>query len=162
LILASIDRVKALLDALEQTGKEPQGNDGDLIGELQATGNCREAEGAGGSQADSAAVQVAAEHPAATAEPARNAPNSDGQDAGKDKNAKPSIRVQVSTLDRLMTMVSELVLTRNQLIEIGRRRADTSSNRRCSGCPISPPNCRRACCKPACSRSPLRGRSCRA
>jgi two-component system chemotaxis sensor kinase CheA len=32
--------------------------------------------------------------------------------------------VQVSTLDRLMTVVSELVLTRNQLIEIGRRRAD--------------------------------------
>ncbi len=70
-------------------------------------------------------MKVAAEHPAATAQPAHNAPNSAGHDAGKDKNAKPSIRVQVSTLDRLMTMVSELVLTRNQLIEIGRRRADT-------------------------------------
>jgi two-component system chemotaxis sensor kinase CheA len=70
-------------------------------------------------------VKVAAEHPAATAEPARDALNAGGHYAGKDKNAKPSIRVQVSTLDRLMTMVSELVLTRNQLIEIGRRRADT-------------------------------------
>jgi two-component system, chemotaxis family, sensor kinase CheA len=34
---------------------------------------------------------------------------------------KNSIRVQVDTLEHLMTMVSELVLTRNQLLEIARR-----------------------------------------
>lgn len=36
LILASIDRIKALLDALERNGIEPDGNDRDLIGELEA------------------------------------------------------------------------------------------------------------------------------
>lgn len=38
--------------------------------------------------------------------------------------AKQSVRVAVGTLDRLMTMVSELVLTRNQLLEIARQRDD--------------------------------------
>jgi len=35
--------------------------------------------------------------------------------------AQQSIRVHVDTLEQLMTLVSELVLTRNQLVEIGRR-----------------------------------------
>jgi two-component system, chemotaxis family, sensor kinase CheA len=39
--------------------------------------------------------------------------------------ANQSIRVNVDTLEHLMTMVSELVLTRNQLLEISRRNDDT-------------------------------------
>src|SRR6185437_13172647 len=49
-------------------------------------------------------------------------------DGGKDddqKNGNQSIRVSVETLERLMTMVSELVLTRNQLLEIGRRHEES-------------------------------------
>src|SRR6267378_1059974 len=42
-----------------------------------------------------------------------------------DKIANQSIRVNVDTLEHLMTMVSELVLTRNQLLEISRRHEDT-------------------------------------
>ncbi len=40
------------------------------------------------------------------------------------KIANQSIRVNVETLETLMTMVSELVLTRNQLLEIARRHED--------------------------------------
>jgi two-component system chemotaxis sensor kinase CheA len=43
----------------------------------------------------------------------------------KDKIANQSIRVSVETLENLMTMVSELVLTRNQLLEIARRHEDS-------------------------------------
>ncbi len=47
-------------------------------------------------------------------------------DAGEaDRVANQSIRVNVDTLEHLMTMVSELVLTRNQLLEISRRNEDT-------------------------------------
>lgn len=42
-----------------------------------------------------------------------------------DKVANQSIRVNVDTLEHLMTMVSELVLTRNQLLEIVRRHEDS-------------------------------------
>jgi two-component system chemotaxis sensor kinase CheA len=49
-----------------------------------------------------------------------------GEDEEKvDKVANQSIRVNVDTLEGLMTMVSELVLTRNQLLEIARRHEDS-------------------------------------
>jgi chemotaxis protein histidine kinase CheA len=41
------------------------------------------------------------------------------------KIASQSIRVNVETLENLMTMVSELVLTRNQLLEIVRRHQES-------------------------------------
>jgi two-component system chemotaxis sensor kinase CheA len=62
----------------------------------------------------------------AKAKPARKASvieSGDVQEA--DKIANQSIRVNVDTLEHLMTMVSELVLTRNQLLEISRRNEDT-------------------------------------
>ncbi len=43
----------------------------------------------------------------------------------RSKVAGHSIRVNVDTLEHLMTMVSELVLTRNQLMELSRHHAET-------------------------------------
>ncbi|GAA3840638.1 hybrid sensor histidine kinase/response regulator [[Pseudomonas] carboxydohydrogena] len=79
------------------------------------------------------AVETAA--PAATAAPAPAAPapaakpaakpaarkTGDGEGSDADKISSQSIRVNVDALEHLMTMVSELVLTRNQLLEISRR-----------------------------------------
>ncbi len=62
----------------------------------------------------------------APAKPADEAPA--GERASGDKKASvsnQSIRVNVETLEHLMTMVSELVLTRNQLLEIVRRHEDS-------------------------------------
>src|SRR6516165_98580 len=58
------------------------------------------------------------------AKPARKASSSAGEEASEGV-ANQSIRVNVDTLEHLMTMVSELVLTRNQLLEISRRNEDT-------------------------------------
>jgi two-component system chemotaxis sensor kinase CheA len=54
-------------------------------------------------------------------------PQGEKDDAEKidSKIASQSIRVNVETLENLMTMVSELVLTRNQLLEIVRRHEDS-------------------------------------
>jgi two-component system chemotaxis sensor kinase CheA len=75
------------------------------------------------------AAAPAAEPPAAAAKekkPAvRKAAAADGDVQEADKIANQSIRVNVDTLEHLMTMVSELVLTRNQLLEISRRNEDT-------------------------------------
>jgi two-component system chemotaxis sensor kinase CheA len=49
----------------------------------------------------------------------------DGRGEAKATVSSQSIRVTVDTLERLMTMVSELVLTRNQLLEIVRRHEDS-------------------------------------
>ncbi len=49
----------------------------------------------------------------------------DDDEKPETKIANQSIRVNVETLEQLMTMVSELVLTRNQLLEIVRRHEDS-------------------------------------
>ncbi|QIO36053.1 hybrid sensor histidine kinase/response regulator [Bradyrhizobium sp. 1(2017)] len=93
------------------------------------------------------AIEAPAPAPVAKAEPAPEAPAAKeiAKEAAKpakekaapkksmaDENAgegasiaNQSIRVNVDTLEHLMTMVSELVLTRNQLLEISRRNEDT-------------------------------------
>src|SRR3954471_24587470 len=59
------------------------------------------------------------------AKPAKKAAAAEPDVQEADKIANQSIRVNVDTLEHLMTMVSELVLTRNQLLEISRRNEDT-------------------------------------
>ncbi|WP_181706709.1 chemotaxis protein CheW [Chthonobacter rhizosphaerae] len=51
--------------------------------------------------------------------------DADAKGDGKGSVSSQSIRVNVETLEHLMTMVSELVLTRNQLLEIVRRHEDS-------------------------------------
>src|SRR5207249_148839 len=115
LILSSIDRIKEILAGLEATETEPEGTDEDLIEKLHAM-----AEGA----KHAAAEPVAAPVPVVAAPPVQPAiADTDVQEA--DKIANQSIRVNVDTLEHLMTMVSELVLARNQLLEISRRNEDT-------------------------------------
>ncbi len=100
LILSTIDRIKEILDALEHTAQEPAGADDDLIGALDCM-----AEGA------------------LAPAPAKAAP-AERRDDSPLKAA--TLRVQVDTIEQLMTMVSELVLTRNQLLDIARRHEDTA------------------------------------
>ena len=69
--------------------------------------------------AEKKADPVATEDKAA----ASASPRNDGENKGS--VSSQSIRVNVEALERLMTMVSELVLTRNQLLEIGRRHEDS-------------------------------------
>jgi two-component system, chemotaxis family, sensor kinase CheA len=185
LILSSIDRIKEILAGLEATEAEPEGNDRDLIDQLEAMVERGMAAMSAGESAAPAEVVAAPptqpaepkmtqgtlidqtlERPlrpgevsldelerafretateavaapaaapaakpaaaAAEAEPAKKAAKrpvaAETDMAEGDKVANQSIRVNVDTLEHLMTMVSELVLTRNQLLEISRRNEDT-------------------------------------
>jgi two-component system, chemotaxis family, sensor kinase CheA len=73
------------------------------------------------------AAAPVAEHPASAKEkkPAAKKSVVEVDPVENDRVANQSIRVNVDTLEHLMTMVSELVLTRNQLLEISRRNEDT-------------------------------------
>jgi two-component system chemotaxis sensor kinase CheA len=144
LILATIDRIKAILDSLEHDQREPEGNDEDLIIGLQRMVE-RIVSPAAQQTVGTLAPQTL-ERPLrpgevslddlerafreteveAPAKPAMAAPADAGtQDDDGGKAASQSIRVTVDTLEQLMTMVSELVLTRNQLLEIVRRHEDS-------------------------------------
>ena len=149
LILATIDRIKTILESLERAQREPEGADTDLISSLE-----RMVERVG-----SARTHVEAPHTVGTLvsqvlerplrsdedslddlerafretvpdEPAIRSGHAPAVEAAaKDdeaaKGANQSIRVTVDTLEQLMTMVSELVLTRNQLLEIVRRHEES-------------------------------------
>jgi two-component system chemotaxis sensor kinase CheA len=154
LILSTIDRLKDVLAGLEQTQAEPEGDDEDLIRELERMAR----EGAAGPAAKSgseAAEQTVGtlvpqtlerplrpgevsldelerafratemEMPAVATKPKAATEKSEDDEKRDLKIASHSIRVNVDTLESLMTMVSELVLTRNQLLEIARRQEDS-------------------------------------
>lgn len=134
LILESLDRVRYLLAELEMNGHEPEGNDTDLTVRLDAVYEGREGAETAEAPTPSAAPEPVATAPSeeVTAAPAAPEPESHSTDvAAASKETKESaiagqsLRVNVDVLENLMTMVSELVLTRNQLLQTVRNRKDS-------------------------------------
>ncbi|MCR9257471.1 MAG: chemotaxis protein CheW [Alphaproteobacteria bacterium] len=193
LIFASLDRIKEILSVLEETEAEPEGDDQDLIDQLNmaAEGKLADMQGGAGAAAEAPVEETAeeeaveevdedvhpdlgrplmpgevsldelervfqetaaepeppvdesgeAEHPeqedehpiaassdivpAKTTEP-KPAAGAAGENAPKESQvSNQTIRVSVDLLENLMTMVSELVLTRNQLLQIVRNYKDS-------------------------------------
>jgi len=154
LIFESIDRIKLIVGGLEETSSEPEGDDSELIEKLDIVYEGRDSgstapadEGAapetsdtpsegGGclAQEDLDALEAAfsaaprPEEFALKSEPeseqsAETAPAAT-KAADKPVSAQ-TLRVSVDVLENLMTMVSEMVLTRNQLIQILRQNTDS-------------------------------------
>ena len=114
-ILAAVDRVKLMLAELEEAGREVEGDDSDLIELLER--HVALCQGAVIEEAQ-AASEPAKAAVAETHEPATG-------EATQGKRAE-TIRINLDTLERIMQLVSELVLTRNQLIELTRHKDDDS------------------------------------
>ena len=155
LILFTIDRIKEILSELERHQREPDGADSDLIRSLErmvqqgtaahssdqtdrVVDLAERASHAGAASLDDlerafretpGPASTAAARPALPSsvkpEPETPPVERDGEEVGESKVANKSIRVSVETLEGLMTMVSELVLTRNQLLDIVRRHSDS-------------------------------------
>jgi two-component system chemotaxis sensor kinase CheA len=146
LILVTIDRIKEVLAELEDHQREPDGTDRDLIRSLEEMAQGGGRAGAASSQRTVGSLSPQAlERPLRPGEvsldelerafrdtpgPAEPAPTPapserHDEERGDGKIAGQSIRVSVDTLEYLMTMVSELVLTRNQLLDIVRRHGES-------------------------------------
>ncbi|MDB5597806.1 MAG: hybrid sensor histidine kinase/response regulator [Hyphomicrobiales bacterium] len=109
LILAAIDTFREILSQLARTGVEPPGDDGELIGKLEA-----------GLETQPHQTEWAAE-PAPQEEPATETLSAAAPlNAGSPARDPSTIRVAVPALEQIMALVSELVLTRNQLMELTR------------------------------------------
>ena len=96
LVLAALDRIKLILASLEATGAEPAGDDHALIHRLDEVTPQR---------GSPPSALLAGEMPASA--------------------ALTSIRVNLDLLETMMATVSELVLTRNQLLQILRRHGES-------------------------------------
>jgi two-component system chemotaxis sensor kinase CheA len=179
LILSSIDRIKLILSHLEQHESEPEGNDQDLITQLNALAEGKAPPAAAAAAPppppppspkkeeeqpvafDSDELQRLFDstpgpadmapppaqepsHPSHPSEPheakgglpagAAGLPATQGEskppaqaggEAKESSVAAQTIRVNVELLENLMTLVSELVLTRNQLLQMVRGRDDS-------------------------------------
>ena len=122
LILSTIDRIKSILAELEAKEQEPAGNDADLIEQLARMARHQAAAPPPPPPTQQEPVaEDLNERQIATATAEAEKPAAETSE----KLAGHSIRVSVDTLDRLMTTVSELVLTRNQLLEIVRRHEES-------------------------------------
>jgi two-component system, chemotaxis family, sensor kinase CheA len=153
LILKAIDRIRSLLTELEATGSEPTGKDDQLIGEIDAIAMgagprtptapvaapemvVHQEDGfpvaaellvevAHAMTHDGMAdpdIQLAAQAASSTP-PAASA--SSMPESGKEPGAAiSSIRINVDVIENLMTLISELVLTRNQLLQMQRAQKD--------------------------------------
>ncbi|MEE8165628.1 MAG: chemotaxis protein CheA, partial [Myxococcota bacterium] len=164
LILASLDRIKGILNALEATESEPEGEDGELIRALDAMADdaqkpapvelaspelesekvrdpgperalksgevsldelervFQETAGPESAAPEAPSIEAPDEVVEALRAEALESPMSGGDSAV----ANQSIRVTVDLLENLMTMVSELVLTRNQLLQMVRAHTDSA------------------------------------
>ncbi|MCF3932497.1 chemotaxis protein CheW [Acuticoccus sp. M5D2P5] len=155
-MLRVADRLKQILAAIEaNSGQEPEGSDEAIISALNEAGSDvpaappAEAEADAGAAADESPMAAVAEPTgdggaselAATAmtpksppkaPPANDASTKPAAKAeqekaeGGDQGGDRSIRVSVETLEHLMTVVSELVLTRNELTEVMRHEERTN------------------------------------
>jgi two-component system chemotaxis sensor kinase CheA len=149
LILASIDRIKELLNGLDRNGAELPGDDRDLIEQLhrmsrkptaiEAQSTHRAARESPAAHPALSAGEPQASHEGSTATGTANHASSLASGTGASASTAAaeneraaearggnSIRVQVDTLEQLMTAVSELVLTRNQLLDLLRRDQDSA------------------------------------
>ena len=131
LVLSTIDRIKALLADIESRGEEPDGDDSALIADLLAFAAGMDAPLATTSPAQISAVAseaVAPAPPDAPADTAMTAAATRGTSFEHADAARPlktdTIRVTIDALESLMLLVSELVLTRNQLTEVTRANTD--------------------------------------
>ncbi|NGM22305.1 response regulator [Roseomonas stagni] len=135
LILNALDRIKEIVGGLESGGAEPAGDDAELISRLDAaaTGEIgpepapapKPVEVAEPVVAEPVVAEVAAPEPRAVTAPAPRAPAEPPPEESATGRAPPqSIRVSVDVLEDLMMLVSELVLTRNQLMQLARARGD--------------------------------------
>jgi two-component system chemotaxis sensor kinase CheA len=173
LILVCLDQIRTLIEALAETGAEPEGDDSAIIADLRAMaeGKAPTAFAAAAAPAPAAAAVAdeagfpvaaelleecaaaespaeesgfpvaaellaevaAAEKPAAPAAPAPKAtatpapvakatpaPQAEARESSGGAQGNQSIRVNVDVLENLMTLVSEMVLTRNQLLQLAR------------------------------------------
>ena len=120
---------RLIVAGLAATGTEPAGDDGELIAALNAAAAgeapqparaCRRGRAArGGARGGTAPEQPARSRRRRARAGAASRPRRT-QPPGEPVAANQTIRVTVDVLEDLMTLVSELVLTRNQLLQLAR------------------------------------------
>jgi len=122
LIFTAVDAIRKIVVGLEQNGQEPEGDDSAVIEALDAASR---GESVALPKAPEVKTEAAVEAaPIAAAAPRTPEPLAEAVQT-ESAAAQQTIRVSVEVLEDLMTLVSELVLTRNQLMQLARVSSDS-------------------------------------
>jgi two-component system chemotaxis sensor kinase CheA len=122
LIFTAVDAIRKIVVGLEQNGQEPEGDDSAVIAALDAAAR---GESVALPKAPEVKTEAAVEAaPIAAAAPRTPEPLAEVVQT-ESAAAQQTIRVSVEVLEDLMTLVSELVLTRNQLMQLARVSSDS-------------------------------------
>jgi two-component system chemotaxis sensor kinase CheA len=147
-ILEALDQIKFITAVLEESEKEPDGDDKTLIACLNAVAAGDDGEGDGeldtivhnatASPSEDSAPAIESTpatkpvtapviklEPVATTPPKKAVPEKEKASSNSAESQDQTIRVSLQLLESLMNTVSELVLTRNQLLQIGRNQKDS-------------------------------------
>ncbi len=136
LILSAIDRIKHIVAGIETTGSEQEGDDGPLKAALDAAyhGDAPAAAAAepepeidfDAIEAEEVAPEPVAAAPSLPVKAAAAAAPAPQAEAANASAPATTIRVSVEVLEDLMMLVSELVLTRNQLLQLSRNESNSA------------------------------------
>jgi two-component system chemotaxis sensor kinase CheA len=126
-LLATGDAIRTILRFVAERGTEGQVNYASLLSTLGAL----QAETGGGPGAPQPQPTAPAPAPPAAARPVEKDKNKERERDREEPAVAPAfvesqVRVDVSLLDQLMNLVGELVLTRNQILQVGPERVDHS------------------------------------
>ena len=126
-LLAMVDAVRQMLASIEKTGQEGDADHTELIANLTRLNQADKKPGQAPAAAPTPVVAASAPEPPAatvtvTAAPTSPAADDDRRTAVSDS----SLRVDVTLLDKLMNLVGELVLARNQILQFTAAHADSS------------------------------------
>ena len=126
-LLEALDRIKIIVAGIEATGSEPAGDDAAIIFSLESVTQGHLGAVISNEVDIDVLPVVMLENENVTDFPVK-APTATEHAATEDhQGGAQSLRVSVDVLENLMTMVSELVLTRNQLLQISRQNKDKST-----------------------------------
>ena len=164
-LLSAGDAIRAVLAEIQATGSEGRSKHGDVITALGRLGGTPRRPStrarrttptaAAAPKRRRAPARAPRAKPATEAEPAPAENEAPREEVAAEPHAvsDSAIRVDVGLLDGLMTLVGELVLARNQILQRTTVQRIPCSRTPRSGWTPSPPSCRKASCAPACSRS---------
>ena len=121
LILMSVDRVRFLVTEVEKDLKEPEGSDEDIISQIN---NYMEANvsDSGDVENKKSEQKALVSNPSETPEKTNqiSVASNTTKEVSTDERSPEFLKVSMNVLEDLINMVSELVLTRNQLLQLVR------------------------------------------
>ena len=125
LILETVDAIKQVLGTIEATGSEGEQRYEDLRRKLDAAYSQTEPQ----PEQDLESPEADSAPSTSDAKPPAPSPASEAKPVPKTSSiADSTIRVDVGMLDKLMNLVGELVLTRNQILQFNAQQEDATLN----------------------------------